>query len=421
MSEVRPAGHLRRRLAVALVSLTAIAASIQGLAYWVAEKWVERTSLERLLEDELSHLVETEAAPGEKAAVDRALRYYRTGRGSSVPPELAELSGGWHADIALDGNVYQVLVGELPDRDRLYLLYDKTLSEGREQQLLLLFGVGTLVIALLGLWASQRLADRALDPLNALVQDIRRLDPETPGVRLSVGGDRELRVIAEALNAHMLKLEALVERERAFAAAASHELRTPLAVISGAAEILSTQLGPEVKRAPLQRIERAVIQARRDLDALLALSRTREPPPATDLPLQTLLPEWAEPYHSGIRTQINWDLQAVALHAPPGSVNIIFTNVLRNALRAAGPDGAVTIRLNAEQLSVEDSGAGVPEHELPHVFEPHFRGRDGGTGIGLYVAQALAQRHGWHMTLSNRAEGGACATLHFHPAHTDLV
>ncbi|MCK9194722.1 MAG: HAMP domain-containing histidine kinase [Nevskia sp.] len=411
MTERSP-GHLRRRLAIALVSLTVAAAGVQGISYWVAEQWVERTSLERLLEDEMAHLVVTEAAPGEKAATDRALRYYRTSRGSTIPAALEGLDGGWHSDVELDNKIYQVLVSELPNQDRVFLLYDKTLSQGRERQLLLLFAGGVVVVALLGFWASQQLARRALAPLEILVGEIRRLDPEMPGTRLRLGGDRELRVIAEALNVHMIKLEALVERERAFAAAASHELRTPLAVISGAAELLSAQL-PETSAPPLRRIERAVTQARRDLDALLALSRVREPPPASDLVLEQLLPEWAEPYIAGVSTQIVWQLQPRLLLAPSGSLNIVFTNVLRNALRAAGPNGEVTVLLDAQRISVEDNGPGIPAAELPRVFEPHFRGRDGGTGIGLYVAQALAHRHGWRLTLANREASGARAELWF--------
>ncbi len=354
MAEPSGGGGLRRRLAVTLVGLTVVAAAVQGLGYWAAERWVERTSLENQME---------QAQTG------------KTG----------------------------------PDFDSNARAASDTIA--REQRLILLLGLGVLAVGLLALWASRRLAARALAPLEALVGEIRALDPEARGARLQVAGDPELRVIAVALNGYMTELDALVERERAFAAAASHELRTPLAVIAGAAELLADR--PPDSARPLARITRAVTQARLDLDALLALSRVREAPPMSRLALEQLLPEWAEPHLATPGPRLRWRLSPQQLDAPPGSIHIIFTNLLRNALRAAGADGEVVIELNDDGFSIGDNGPGIPEDELPFVFEPHFRGRDGGTGIGLYVAKALAYRQNWNLTLVANKNAGALASLCF--------
>ena len=402
-------GGLRHRLAVTLVSLTAVAAAVQGFGYWAAERWVERASLRGLLERELAHLVETDAPPTTIAADDPTLRYFRPARLAPAPPALALLAPGWHERIAFEGKDYQALVLDAAADDRAYLLYDISSLESRERRLLLMFGLGVLGVAALALWASRRLSVRALAPLAALVGEIRSLNPEARGARLRADGDPELRVIAEALNGYMRELDALIERERAFAAAASHELRTPLAVIAGASELLAAK--PQDAAKPLARIDRAVTQARLDLDALLALSRVREAPQASPLALDRLLPEWTEPHLGQGATRVIYELIPVSLEAPQGSLHIVFTNLLRKALRAAGPQGTVTIVLDAKGLHVIDDGPGIPPAELPQVFEPHFRGRDGGTGIGLYVARALALRQGWQLTLVNRSEGGAEAVL----------
>src|SRR3546814_8486745 len=99
-----------------------------------------------------------------------------------------------------------------------------------------------IAVALFSLFASRWLASRALAPLDALVDQLAHLNPEQRGELIALPvDDSELAVIVDAFNSYMVELDALVERERAFAAAASHELRTPISVIQGAAETLALQ------------------------------------------------------------------------------------------------------------------------------------------------------------------------------------
>ena len=408
-------GHLRRRLTGALIALTVAAAIILSTFVWVTERWIERGSVETLMERELDYLIRIGAQSSTRDIVDNsddlepALLYYRPAWGGSVPPPLRKLDTGWHRDVKISGNSFQILIRDLAPDDRVYLMHDISPLEARDQRLVGSFGFGLALVSLLAIWGARRVADEALSPLAKLVAQIRGLDPENGSARLKPEDDPELDVIADALNGYMAELDALIEREQAFAAAASHELRTPLAVIRGAAELLEAR--PADPSRALARIQRAVAQAQEDLDALLALSRLRESPRAWNLDLEQLLPEWAE-MDAG-STKLVWRMQPTLLTAAAGSVHVIFSNLLRNAVRAAGPDGEVIIELDQQALRVIDNGPGIPNHELPLVFEPHFRGRDGGTGIGLYVARAMARRHGWQLRLDNRSDGGAIATLLF--------
>jgi signal transduction histidine kinase len=412
-------GTLRRRFAVVLVALTAAAAAVQGIGYWAAESWVQTTSLERLLDHELGHLVRIDATSAdelpETELVDTSVRYYRSNHGQSPPAELASLKPGWYPTVAFQGRDYQVLVRDLGPGDRAWLLHEASSVEGRDHILVRLLSLGVLLVTAMALWVSGGLAARALIPLNSLVAEIRALNPEAPGARLKLEETGELRVIAEAVNAMMAELDGLVERERSFSASASHELRTPLAVIGGAADVLvATQRG--VPSAPLARIRRAVEQARLDLDALLTLSRSRGTPPVQKIELHRLLPPWAEPYVAVTSSppRLEWRLQPHDIEIAADSLRIVFTNLLRNALRAAGAGGLVVIELDGRRLRVIDDGPGIPAEELPHVFEPHISGHHGGTGIGLYIARTLVQRHGWQLTLDNRSDArGAVAELKF--------
>lgn len=409
---VRIAG-LRRRLALALLGLTVAAATFQGLCFWALEYWIERDSLIRLLGRELDYMIETGGTPSSEPPGVGSLRqrYYRSDQATPLHPDIAALEPGWHGDVTIGGRHHLVLVRELgPGAGRAYLAYDSRRLQVRGKRQLVSFLFGLAVVVVIALWGAQRLAREALTPLAGLVRQIRALDPEQRGPRLIAVGDPELNVISDALNAHMERLDAVIERERAFSSAASHELRTPLTVIRGAVELL--EAGAPDPGKPLARISRAVAQAQADLDALLALSRLRESPPSRVLDLDRLLPEWAE-LDDAHSARLEWRLTPMRLVASPGSVHVIFSNLLRNAFRAAGPTGTVIVETGDHALRVIDNGPGVPPNELPLVFEPHFRGRDGGTGIGLYVARTLARRHGWRLSLDNRDDGGAIAELRF--------
>src|SRR3546814_17018793 len=82
------------------------------------------------------------------------------------------------------------------------------------------------------------------------------------------------------------------------------------------------------------------------------------------------------------KAQLIWDLAApVTLVTAPGAIAAVFTNLLRNALYAS-VGAPVTVRLRADRLIVEDQGPGIAAHDLPHVFQPRFRSRDGRPGTG---------------------------------------
>ncbi|HET8881111.1 MAG TPA: HAMP domain-containing sensor histidine kinase [Solimonas sp.] len=400
---------LHRRLMAGLVGLSLAIAALAGFGIWISDAYIEDAAVRDLMERELSYMIGPHAPP-QGAALHGTLRFFT---GDQAPMSLGRYGPGYHEDLHVDGRTFNLLVRETGGGGKAYLLYDISFVEAREQALAWAAAAALIAVALFSLAASRWLADRALAPLDRLVAQLRHLNPERRGERieLALHDDSELSVIVEAFNGYMVELDALVERERAFAAAASHELRTPIAVIQGAAETLALQ-GPQ---PALQRIDRAVAVARHELDALLALSRVRESPPLARLDLGDWLRELAEPYLEMMpRATLHWDIAApVEFETAPGAITAVFTNLLRNALQASA-DARVTVRLRGDRLIVDDEGPGIAAGDLPHVFEPRFRSRDGGTGMGLYIAQTLATRFGWRLVVENRADrAGTRALLQF--------
>jgi signal transduction histidine kinase len=406
---------LRRRLAFALTTLAVVASTFLAVAFIGAEEFVEERSLRELLRHELSLYTSPDGAPVAQSTV----RYFRPSqpRADPLPPSMADLAPGSFTRVDIDGRPHRVLVEEIAPGDRAYLAYDLSLGQQRAWRLVLILLGCTLGIGITAWWIAGRLARHALAPMANLVDEIRSIDLRKRGQRLSARADDDgLQVIVSGLNVHMAELDALIESEQAFASAASHELRTPLSVIDGAAAVLAQH--PQVPRNVLARIERAVAQATQDLDALLALSRGRELSVVSAQRLDELLPRFAAIHEETARnagTRMQWELAPVTRALSPGALSIIFTNLLRNALRAA-PGGLVRIRLDDASLAVIDDGPGLPPALVTTgdrpaaVLAPR---RDGGSGMGLYIAHTLAHRHGWRMRMSAPAGGGTCAELLF--------
>lgn len=411
----RRPGVLRTRLKWTLLAMTAATAAFVSLALWVSDTYIEDAVLRDLMENELSLMVGG-VVPGDTGrATAGSLRYFDD---TSVPAALRAYAPGHHSEVGFDGRQFELLVREIAPGRRAYLAYDATLVEHRERALAVTTAIVLLLVLISSGAIAGRIARRRLRPLYSLVAQLRTLDPERRGQRLSMPYlENELSVFVDSMNQYMDRLDALVERERAFAAAASHELRTPLAVIQGASETLA--LAGET--APLLRIRRAVREASQELDALLALSRLREAPGNEIVRMPNFLRSVADTQMAdpAIRATLHWEApSAFEIVAPPGAVAVIFGNLLRNALRAAG-SGTVSVAVRQPgEIELRDSGAGIPPDELPQVFEPRFRGRDGGTGMGLYIARVLADRFGWQLTLTNHAQGGAVARLRLSPSPT---
>jgi signal transduction histidine kinase len=200
---------------------------------------------------------------------------------------------------------------------------------------------------------------------------------------------------------------ALAQQERLLSDAA-HELRTPVAKIRAVAE--SGLAGDESAEEALGRVARLGEDAGQMVDDMLFLARLdadREELHKERLRLDQLVEELAGRFEgveiSAVETVVEGD---------PGLLRRAVSNLLRNATEHG--DGEIKVTVYPSKVIVTDNGPGIDPTVAGHVFE-RFHSRPGsrGHGLGLPIVKWIAESHGGSVTLENRQEGGATATLAF--------
>lgn len=403
----------RVRLLVLLMALTSSA--LLGLVLLVSDAWVEDAAIIELLNAEMDRVLAGDSPPARAIDESARLQFLRLPADAPALAELTALPLGVSQDLRMHDHSYWVLVRELAGGERAYVAYRADRIEQREHRLWLASAAGAAWLLLLALAYGGRVANVALIPFDQLAMQIRALDPSRRGQRLTpTPEDGEIDAILDSINAHLAKIDAALEHERVFSAAASHELRGPMSVIRGSAEVLRDSATP-AQHASVERLGRAARQSHEIMEALLALTRQDETLRMEPLALATWLVEAAESFlRDAPQVTVRWQLQPVTLLAQPGAARVVFTNLLRNALQSM-TQGEIVITLDDAGVSLDDAGPGIPSEALTQVFSPGFRLRDGGSGMGLYIALTVARRNGWDIELVNRAQGGVRARWLFAP------
>ena len=220
---------------------------------------------------------------------------------------------------------------------------------------------------------------------------------------------------------------------RDFVANVSHELRTPLTAVRGYVEALLDGVSdPSEGRRFLETIARHTFRMERLVRDLLRLARLDAGQENLDR-----VPCDVESVFSGVVTELSVAIEgrgqqivieiapdATMVDGDPPKLHDALRNLLENASNYA-PEGSAIVMAAARRdghviLTVSDSGPGIPDADLPRVFERFYRvdkarsraARDpGGTGLGLAIVKHLIELHGGRVKAANRAERGAILTI----------
>ena len=273
--------------------------------------------------------------------------------------------------------------------------------------------IAQLLLTLLIVIAVVMLAVRqATKPLQQLAQAADKLGRDLDTAPLAEGGPAETRQAAQAFNRMQARIKHLIDERARALAAVSHDLRTPLTRLRLRAELVDNEQLREQMAADLDSMA-AMLDA--TLDYLRGLQDSEAARPIDINALLQSLTDDAEVLGKSIC------VKGVAQAPFTGRLSALrraLQNLIDNAIKY-GHSAQMRVEDDATSLRivVEDTGPGVTATELERVTEPYYRPdtsrnhETGGVGLGLSIVKDIALIHGGELLLSNRPQGGLCATL----------
>ncbi len=334
---------------------------------------------------------------------------------------------------------YSMLVSDSPDKifsdtgkaeqswpDGELILTEETSPFSTASRQFSIQGVAVMAAAILiSVLVTYWIAGRLLRPLTALISSIQNVSQERLDKRVELPeATGEVRQLTDSYNSMLERLEESFEVQKNFASNAAHELKTPLAVIKTSLQVLEMDEEPskeeyrEFTQAAKVSLERLI----GTVDALLALTRGADGETEKEIALQPLLnlifsELLFKAETEGISLTISGDCRPVL--GDPILFYRAFFNLVENAVKYNRPKGRVSVMLSDlgshVQVQVSDTGIGMPEEALRHVFEPFYRAdrsrsqKIPGSGLGLAVVKTIIGR--FHGTVEIESAEGMGTTV----------
>ena len=278
--------------------------------------------------------------------------------------------------------------------------------------------IGTLAAAILSYW----LAKRIVQPLNKMETIVEQFANGKLDERMSSLDIPELNRLAKGFNRMATSLEEVEERRREIIDDLTHELRTPLTIIRGRLEEIADGIitaTPQIYSSLIRETKRL----QRLLNDLQELSQAE----AGNLSLKlkpTNLRQILEPLTERFSDQLLDSDRTLTLNCSQSlpyviidsdRIEQVLVNLLSNAIRHT-PEGVITLKawsdVDRVWIAVSDTGSGIDESELPHVFRRFWRSQKAlskkyaGTGIGLAICKRLVEIHRGEISVTSQLGKG---------------
>jgi signal transduction histidine kinase len=288
----------------------------------------------------------------------------------------------------------------------------------------------SLVLGLFVFLIAFLLIRRFINPLADVMYAARAVADGKLETRMATEGPQDLRRLAESFNEMATSLERSDRERRDMLADVAHELRTPLSVIRGRLEGIVDGVYPETDTPVSTALEQTYLLERLVDDLrLLTLAESRQlhfefkPVDLGNLAAHVTDLFQAEAREKNISLTLGRSSENLTATADAQRTEQVIANLVSNALRYVPEGGRVWIEITADEtavnLSVNDDGKGIPEADLPFIFDRFWR-KDksrsrisGGTGLGLAIAKQLIEAQGGEITAQNLPEGGLQVRLLF--------
>ena len=283
--------------------------------------------------------------------------------------------------------------------------------------------IGVLIVAAI---VGAFLARKALHPIEEInqaanhivsVQDLKQRLP------ISHTND-EITRLTETINNMLQRLDNFFQAQVRLSADVSHELRTPLTAIRGNVDLLrrGAASNPDELNEALAVIDGELDRMSRIVVDLLLLSQADAGLSLRmqQVELDTIILDvyrQAQVMANGVNIQLGHEDQAL-IQGDPDRLKQLLLNLVTNAIKHTPAGGKVTLSLYREpewvRVIIADTGRGIASTDLPHIFERFYRTENNGqagSGLGLSIAQWIAQAHGGQITVTSELGKGSVFTL----------
>ena len=266
---------------------------------------------------------------------------------------------------------------------------------------------------------------KPVQSLTAAAEGIKRGDLSQ---RVDIHGSGELAALGQVFNQMARSIEGTAERRKALTADIAHELRTPLSVQQAHLEALEDGIYPLTieNLHPILEQNQNLARLVDDLRTLsladsgeLTLERTRTD--LTKLIERVIARYQPRAKEKDVQIDLSSPEKPILAAVDPQRLEQILVNLLSNALRHSPHGEKVEVKLETREdhlvVTVRDRGEGIPEDELPWIFDRFYKSKksrgeeEGGTGLGLSISQKLARAHGGSIQARNHPDRGAVFQL----------
>lgn len=288
-------------------------------------------------------------------------------------------------------------------------------------------GTVALILALLLAFVMSRWISSPINEITRATRDVAdgQYHPISPQ------GPEEVRSLTDAFNDMVEKVKSSQQSQRDFVANVSHELKTPLTSIQGFAQAIldgTVQTQNEIKtsvkviQSEADRMYRLVL----DLLELARFDAGTARLNESDIDLNQLLTHLVEKMKLQAEKEdvkLNLEIPSLPVHyGDPDRLSQVFSNIIDNAIKYTSPGGRVDIRGEvdgeASRITVADTGQGIPEEAISHVFERFYQvdksrshAKEPSSGLGLAIAKEIVLAHGGQISVQSQMGEGSQFTV----------
>ncbi|MFC1938626.1 sensor histidine kinase [Chloroflexota bacterium] len=356
--------------------------------------------------------------------------------GQELPVSPSLIERGFAEGVAAetvpagDGAKLRIMVSPLHMEDETLLLevaqpsgyIDATMNQARW-----IIIVSIMVALVLSIMLGRLIFRGALSPVSQLTQTARSIEngrdlSRRVGYR---GPMDEIGQLASTFDHMIERLDRVFKSQEHFVADASHELRSPLTVIRGNLDLIKRSRIEAERRESLKAIESETARMTKVVKDLLSLAETDSGRLGEQqtVPLKEVLSDEMKRAQtvSGSHKIVTRHAEDLTVKGDKHRLRQLLGNLIDNAIRHTPEDGTISLSLYQDgewaRLEVEDTGVGIPDEELPHIFNRFHRvdkarSRErGGAGLGLALVKQIAEQHEGMVAVKSMTGRGSTFTV----------